>query len=56
MGAFCFNSNQTTRQITKILAILKCPYQINISTKLESYCFSDFVGDVIEKKIAFSKI
>ena len=47
MGAFCCHGNQTKNQIITILAILNCPYQSNICTKLESYCFSGFGGDVI---------
>ena len=49
MGAFCWHGNQTTRQITLIVALLNCPYQSNICTKLESYCFSGFRRDVIYK-------
>ena len=54
MKAFCCHGNQTKRQITIILAILDCPYQSTICTKLESYCFSGFEVVVI-KKIPFSK-
>ena len=46
-GAFCWYGNQTKRQITVSLSILNYPYPSNICTKLESYCFSGFQGDVM---------
>ena len=37
----------TKPQTAKLLDILNCPMPSNISTKLESYCFSGFGGIVI---------
>ena len=47
MGVFCCHGNQTKRQISRLLAILNCPYQFNICTKLQSYCFSGFGESII---------
>ena len=47
IGAFCYHGNQTKRQITIILVILKGPYPSNIPTKLGTNCFNGFGGVII---------
>ena len=47
MGAFCCHGNQSKRQITIILAILKGPYPSNIPTKLGTNHLNGFGGFVV---------
>ena len=45
MGVFCSRSNQTKRQMGRLLSIFS--YPIILYQKLESYCSSGFGGVVI---------
>ena len=47
MGVFCCHGNQTKRQTGRLLPVFNCPLPFIICTKLESYCFGAFGGEVI---------